>query len=261
MAGYNYLIAKDASSVSAEISSDAVDRTPILNNANEARLTPSLYGNTHRFFLAGSKKFEYGKGKLGTTVSLFGSWTSGGRYAYVYAGDINNDESASNDLMYVPTNSEIDGMAFDPITDVNGDVQSPAAQRTAFKAFIEQDKYLRSKRGQYTEKYDAEAPWFSQVDLRILQDFYFGNAKKKQTVQVSLDFVNIGNLLSSKWGVRQYATTSFSYQPLGVRVHDATGAFTNSPIYSFDPSLTKTFVSSPDLPSRWQLQLGLRYIF
>ena len=38
MAAYNYLVAKDASSISAEISSDAFDRNPILNNANEAQL-------------------------------------------------------------------------------------------------------------------------------------------------------------------------------------------------------------------------------
>ncbi len=52
MAAYNFGIAKDASSISAEISSDAFDRNPILNNANEARLSNSLYGNTHRFLIA-----------------------------------------------------------------------------------------------------------------------------------------------------------------------------------------------------------------
>ena len=36
MAAYNFKVAKDASSISAEISSDAFDRNPILNNANEA---------------------------------------------------------------------------------------------------------------------------------------------------------------------------------------------------------------------------------
>jgi hypothetical protein len=77
MVGYNYLVAKDASSISAEISSDAFDRNPILNNANEARLTPSLYGNTHRIIAALSKSYVYTAGKMGTTISLFGSATSG----------------------------------------------------------------------------------------------------------------------------------------------------------------------------------------
>ncbi|CAN5553031.1 carboxypeptidase regulatory-like domain-containing protein [soil metagenome] len=251
-ASYNYLVATDASSISAEISSDAFDRNPILNNANEAINSRSLYGNSHRFVLAGIKKFDYGKGKYATTISLFGNWTSGNRFAYVYGGDINNDGTASNDLMYVPKNSEIDKMTFLALTDVNGVVQNQAAQRTAFKNFIEQDKYLKSRRGMFSEKYAGETPWFSQVDMRILQDFNFTVDKKTNTIQVSLDFVNLGNLISSKWGVRKYASASGYYQPI---------SYLGGGNYQFDPSSTETFVASPDLPSRWQMQFGLRYIF
>jgi hypothetical protein len=143
---------------------------------------------------------------------------------------------------------------FVPFVDALGVSQSAAAQRTAFKKFIQQDKYLKGRRGEYTEKYGAEAPWYSQLDLRILQDLVLNN-KSKQTVQFSLDFVNLGNLISSKWGVRKYATTAGYFQPLTAYYNN------NNPTYQFDPSLTKTFVESPDLPSRWQIQVGLRYIF
>ena len=190
--------------------------------------------------------------KLGTTVSLFGAWTSGNRYAYVYGGDINNDGTGINDLMYVPTDAEINSMAFASITDVNGVVQSPAAQRAALLQFINQDEYLRDLKGKYTEKYGAKTPGFSQVDLRVLQDFKF---KSGNIFQISLDIQNIGNMISSKWGVRKYATTSGYYQPLGVSLSG------NTATYTFDPSQKSTFVSSPDLQSRWQMQVGLRYIF
>ncbi|WP_436490662.1 TonB-dependent receptor [Chitinophaga sp. ARDCPP14] len=253
---YNYLVSRDASSISAEISGDAFDRNPILNNANEARNTPSLYGNTHRFVVAASKKFNYGKGKYATTVSLFGNWSSGNRFAYIYGGDINNDGTTSNDLLYVPKNSEIDLMQFAPLTDVNGVVQNAAAQKAAYKAFIEQDHYLRSRRGMYTEKYAGVSPWFSQVDMRVLQDFYFKSGEKIRTVQISLDVVNLGNLISSKWGVRKYASNSGYFQPISV-----TGVTNGVPTYQFDPSLKETFIASPDLLSRWQTQLGLRFIF
>lgn len=249
---YNYLVAKDASSISAEISSDAFDRNPILNNANEARNTTSLYGNTHRFVLAGIKKFTYGKGKYGTTVSVFGSWTSGNRFAYVYAGDINNDGTSSNDLLYVPKDSEIDDMEFAPLTDVNGQVQNATAQRAALRAFIQKDKYLRSRRGLYTEKYAGQNPWFSQVDVRILQDLYFKAGNKTNTIQLSIDIINIGNLISSEWGVQKYASASGYFQPI---------TYLGDNTYQFDPSLRQTFISNPDLISRWQMQLGLRYIF
>ncbi len=255
MVGYNYGVSKDASSISAEISSDAFDRNPILNNANEARLTPSLYGNKHRIITALTKRFEYGSKKnIATTLSLFGSWTSGNPYAYVYGGDINNDGTGSNDLMYVPTDNEIDAMNFAPVTDVNGNTQNAAAQRVALKWFVEQDDYLRKRRGQYTEKYAAETPWFSQVDIRLLQDFKIDKTGK--ILQLSLDVVNLGNLIDSKWGVRKFATNAGYYQPLSVSL-----AGGNTPTYQFDTTPRRTFSASPDLQSRWQMQFGIRYIF
>lgn len=257
-ASYNYLVSTDASSISAEISSDAFDRNPILNNANVAVNSRSLYGNTHRFIVAGIKKYEYKKGKMATTISLFGNWSSGNRFAYVYGananrGDINNDGTTTNDLLYVPKNSEIDVMNFETLTDVNGQVQDAATQRAAYKNFIENDKYLRSRRGTYTEKYAGENPWFSQLDLRILQDFNFKVSGKTNTIQLSLDFINFGNFISSKWGVQKYASATGYFQPITY--------YADTKTYQFDPSLKQTFISSPDLPSRWQMQFGVRYIF
>jgi Carboxypeptidase regulatory-like domain len=255
---YNYLIAKDASSISAEISSDAFDRNPILNNANEARNSTSLYGNKHRFVLAGIKKFEYGKDKAyATTVSFFANWVSGDRFAYVYGGDINNDGTGTNDLLYVPTDKEVDNMQFVNYTDVFGVVQGPAVQRATFKNYLATDKYLSQRRGEYTEKYAGSTPWFSQMDVRILQDFNFTNGKKKNTVQLSIDIQNFGNLLNSSWGIRKTATTSGFFQPISVAGFNGSG----QPQFNFDPSTKSTFTTSPDLISRWQMQFGLRYIF
>lgn len=257
MLGYNFLVSKDGSSVSAEISSDAFDRNPVVGNANIAVLSNSLYGNKHRFLLVGSKRFNYGSDKKwGTTISFFSSWTSGNRFSYTYNGDINNDGSTLNDLMYVPTDAEIDNMNFQPFTDANGNTQSPAAQQAALKAFIAQDKYLDGRRGQYSEKNGGQTPWFSQLDLRVLQDLKFKVGKNRtQTVQFSLDLINLGNLINSEWGVRKYASTASYYQPVTVNYNG------NNPVYTFDPSIRSTFISSPELPSRWQMQLGLRYIF
>ena len=156
--------------------------------------------------------------------------------------------------MYVPTNTEIDVMNFDPLTDINGIIQDANAQRAAFKSFIDQDKYLSSKRGGYTEKYEAETPWFGQVDMRVMQEFKIKNTNN--SIQLSLDFVNLGNLLSSKWGVKKYASTTGFYQPISVKLNNG-----NDPVYQFDTNLKNTFTASPDLLSRWQMQFGVRYIF
>ncbi len=146
-------------------------------------------------------------------------------------------------------------MNFVPLTDVNGVVQNAAAQRVALKWFIQQDDYLKDKRGRYTEKYGAENPWFSQVDVRVLQDFNFKAGKSTRTIQFSIDVLNFGNMLNSEWGVVKYATTSGYYQPISVALAGST------PTYQFDPTARRTFTISPDLVSRWQMQFGLRYIF
>lgn len=245
MFGYNYLDSKDAASIDAEISSDAYDRNPAnIQNTNIPELAPSLYGNRHRFVGAGTKRFRYGN--FGTTVSLYAEWTEGGRYSYTYAGDINNDASSLNDLLYVPTDAEIDQMNF------TGDANSQSAQRDGLRRFIAQDEYLSGLRGQYTEKYGALSPWFSRWDMRILQDYYLPN---KNVIQFSIDILNLGNMLNSDWGVRQYATYTGLSQPVAVSMSGTT------PTYTFDTAQTTTFFDDFSLASRWQLQLGLRYSF
>jgi hypothetical protein len=253
MAAYNYLNAKDVSSVEAEISSDAYDRNPIVASANTPVLSPSLYGNKHRIIGSAYKIFEYGaKKQWKTTISAFFQYSNAGtnpnsnlgnfRYSYTYSGDINGDGSALNDLIFIPTDAQLTKMNF--VSD---------AQRNAFRTYILQDKYLSDHRGQYAEKYGIVAPWYSQIDVRLLQDLRFGNSTSPNTLQLSFDILNFGNMLNSKWGVRQLPVNT---QPVGVSVDGA-----GNPTYSFDTSLTKTYANNFGLLSRWQARVGLRYIF
>lgn len=240
---YNFLETQEVSSIPAEISGDAYDRNPILNNPNNPTLSPSLYGNRHRFVLSANKRFEYGK--LGTTLSLFGEYYQGGRFSYTYSGDINNDGSGLNDLIYVPTESELESMQF------SGNAADQTAQRAALNDFIAQDEYLSSIRGDYAERYASLSPWVAKFDFRLLQDYTLNNGN---LLQFSLDVLNIGNLINSNWGVRQFPSNT---QPIGVSVDPNT----NVPTYSFDTNLESTFVNDFSLNSRWQVQLGLRYRF
>lgn len=242
--GYNFLNAKDVASIDAEISSDAYDRNPAnIQHTNRPELAPSLYGNRHRLIGAVSRRFEYGGRGMATTVSLFTEYVEGTRYSYTYSGDLNNDGSGLNDLIYIPSDADINNMAF------TGDVNS---QRTALKNYITQDKYLAGRRGQYAEKYGALAPWYSHWDFRVLQDI---KLQGQNNIQVSLDFLNFGNLLNSSWGVREYATYTGLAQPLAVSVAGSV------PTYTFDTAQKTTFFNDFSLLSRWQMQLGLRYIF
>ncbi|OEK05566.1 TonB-dependent receptor [Roseivirga misakiensis] len=243
--GYNYLDAKDISSIEAEISGDAFERNAAVNNVNTSALSPSLYGNRHRFVATANKAFEYGGGKWKTTVSLFAEYAEGGRYSYTYAGDANGDGSVLNDLIYVPRADELFDYNF------FGDAILQGIQRSAFNNFINQDPYLSSRRGQYAERNAALSPWYGRWDMRVLQDYNLPNGK---TLQFSLDVLNVGNMLNSDWGVRQ---NPLSVQPISITVNQST----LEPTYTFVTNQRETFVDDFSLLSRWQVQLGLRYIF
>ncbi|MEW2922355.1 carboxypeptidase regulatory-like domain-containing protein [Muricauda sp. ANG21] len=231
---YSYLNSKDVNSIEAEITGDAFVANAISANANDDVLSFSRYGDTHRFVGVISKAF-----KTGTTVSTFFEYAQGGRYNYLYGGDINGDGSSINDLLYIPTAAEVNQMTF-----------SGAGQAEAFEAFIQQDDYLSENRGQYAERYGALAPWRGRWDLKILQDIKLA---PKNTLQLSLDVLNVGNLISSDWGVIEIPTNQ---QVLGVTVDE-----NSNPTYTFDTNLTETFSSDTSLLSRWQAQFGVRYIF
>jgi len=242
--GYNFLNATDVMSIDAEISSDAYDRNPAnIEHTNRPLVAQSLYGNRHRIVGTASKRFDWGNPRFGTTATVFFEYAEGNRYSYTYSGDINNDGSFLNDLIYIPTDSEIDQMAF------AGD---ETAQKTALKAFIAQDDYLSGRRGDYAEKYGSLSPWFNTWDVRILQDIGINDDQK---FQLSFDILNAGNLISSKWGVRRLATNTSLLQPIGVAVNEG------NPTYSFDTELTETFQNDFSINSRWRLQMGLRFVF
>ncbi len=246
MVGYNYLDSKDAASIDAEISSDAYDRNPAnVMHSNTPELAPSLYGNKHRVVGSLYKRFNEGQ-SWATHVAIFAEYVQGGRYSFTYSGDINNDGSALNDLIYIPTQSDLAQMTF------AGDAAAQDAQRAAFDSYIAQDDYLNKHRGEIAEKYGSVSPWYSRWDVRLMEEY---GLKNGSNFQLSLDILNFGNLISSSWGVRQIATNTGLVQPIGVTV--AGGI----PTYSFDTAQKTAIFDDFSTNSRWQAQLGLRYNF
>jgi len=127
---------------------------------------------------------------------------------------------------------------------------SGAGQAAALESFIQQDKYLSGRRGNYAERYGALAPWRGKWDMKFIQEL---KVSKTNAIQFSIDILNIGNMISSDWGLVQQPN---AVQPIGVSV-DGTG----TPTYTFDSDLKDTFVYDASLLSRWQMQFGLRYSF
>ena len=252
MAAYTYLSSKDLTSIPAEIAADAFQRNPVVGNPNDPMYSWSRYGLKHR--IISSVMYHVNYGKLGTTVSAFFEAGKGNRYSYVYAGDLNKDNIMNNDLLYVPANKE--DIHFGTV-DANG-VATPAtdadAQWNALNAFIDQDPYLSTRRGHYALRNGAMLPWYSQIDLRLLENFRFKAGKKTNKLQFSLDILNFGNLLNASWGVRKFARTT---TPISVAGVDKNGV----PYFHFDTNLKNSYIDDVSLRSKWQIQIGIRYIF
>ncbi len=265
MLGYSFTTAKN-NLKSTEIASVLWQNQPVQGDPNNPETSYSEFGQRHRIVGAATYSKAWSP-SLRTQIGLFlevaegnrFAGAGGNRYSFIYSGDYNGDAATGNDLIYIPRDqSEI---TFADCPSGCGANVTPQQQWDALNAFIEQDDYLRSHRGEIAERFGAVNPWYSNVDLRILQDFSFGNITR-HTFQLSLDVLNVGNLIDSDWGVRKVASPAAT-SPLrvvtdadGGTVFDANGA----PVLNFTgPS--ETFIDDPSVFSRWRAQLGLRYFF
>jgi outer membrane receptor protein involved in Fe transport len=234
---------------STEIASVLWQNQPIQGNPNRPELSLSEFGQRHRIVgtLFGTRNWSR---NVRTQVGLYfevaeGSpftASGGNRFSFIYSGDVNGDGVGGNDLIYIPrSQSEIN---------FAGNAQ---AQWDAFNAFIEQDPYLSKHRGEIAERMGALNPWYHSVDLRILQDLGFGSGSRYHGFQLSLDVLNLTNLISSSWGVRKTANP-LATSPLSLTGFNGGG----DPIFNFSGA-TETYIDDLSLASRWRVQFGLRY--
>jgi len=257
--GYSFTNAKN-NLKSTEIASLLWQTQPVQGDPNNAELSYSEFGQKHRivgdavYTKVWSPRFQTQIGAfLEVAEGNRFAGAGGNRYSFIYSGDVNGDGYGGNDLIYIPRSQGEINLA--PYTR-NGVTVSPAEQWSQLDAFISQDDYLSKHRGEIAERFGAVNPWYSNLDLRILQDLgMFRSGNKSHTLQLSLDVLNVFNLLNSDWGVRKVASASAT-SPLTLVNFNASGA----PVFNFTGPAT-TFIDDPDLLSRWRAQLGLRYYF
>ena len=205
----------------------------------------------HRFIAAAGRRFAYADEKLTTTVSFFFEAAQGNRYTY--AGDLNRDNVDGHDLIFIPAIRNQINLV--PYTNAAGQTVSADQQWQQLDAYISQDKYLSTHRGDYAERNGSLSPWYTQLDAKILQDFTLTTSSgKKNTLQLSFDILNLGNLLSASWGNRQLVGNNRLIET------SYAAATPNTPAYTFRGG-NQTFFTDTSLNSRWRAQVGVRYIF
>lgn len=223
-------------------------------NPNNPGLTYSNFDIRHR--IVGTIQYKKNWGQSGTSyISLIPTFQSGSPFTYGITSSNNLTKNGQQvDLFYVPkANGE------DPY---NLNVKDPSGNmKAAFDQFINNDTYLSTRRGQFTERNGARTPWNNQMDLRLMHDFHFKNGSRTNTIQITFDIINFSNLISKNWGVYYFTpnTINSSVDP-GLSISSRTisgGVATVNGSYT-TPSAKW---SIDQFSSRAQAQLGVRYIF
>jgi hypothetical protein len=257
MFGYTYGLAKDLAFVASTVSANV----PSVRGVNYLDLSYSDNDLRNRFVGYLNYRINYGGNFGGSTMFTLGCVSASGfKTSYIYSNDANGD-GLTNDLVYVPASAS--ELNFNPLT-TSGITFTAQQQRDALDAFINNSKYLSSRRSNYAERNGAEFPWLTRFDFTVTQDFYVKVGDKKNTIQIRADIINASNLLNDKWGVGNDATTT---APLRYISSDANGKPTYTLATQVDQATGQTilvrdaFIKSKSLSDVYQIQLGLRYIF
>ena len=236
-----------------------------VNSPNELVLRPSAYVIPDKLSAMATYRLGYAKNKfMSTEIGLFYTGYTAGTYSYTYTNDMNGD-GITNDLIWIPANKE-------DIQFVDNGTITAAAQQQAFWDFVNQDKYLSSHKGEYADANAARMPWLNRFDLHLAQNFNVGalrgSKRSNETLQVSLDIMNVGNLLNSSWGVMRTPSACNNGKVLatytdnqGKPILDAEGRPQFTMVKNSEGLVSKTFDMDKSNSNCWYLQLGVKLIF
>ena len=212
-------------------------------DSNTPALSNSIYEYPHKVVATISYSRTYGR--FGTNVMLLYNGHSGEHYSLSYARgkvDANGDSYRGNSLIYIPTEAEMATMLW-------ADESSAAA----FNDYIAGDKYLSAHRGEFAERNSHSLPFVHRLDLHLAESFYFDSSGRK--LEISLDIINLSNLISRSWGM-VHRTTNWTLSPVTITELRAEGNDFR-PVYKF----TGANYTVDNIASRWHMQLGLRIVF
>lgn len=252
---------------------------PVSADPNAAELGRPNFYQPHRVIAQASYRIEYAKHYATSIGLVFEAAPSSTAFSsvgsYTYSGDLNNDGTGgNNDLMYIPKNQT--DIVLVPVNTGGGtitDTRTPAQIWNQLNNFINQDPYLSTHRGEVAERNAVVLPYFKRLDMNITQDFYLKTGKEKHTLRVSFDMINFGNFLNKNWGVMKTFSTPFNSSQnaasfLRYEGLVASGTDAGKPRFSFPYQdaanqipYTSSFTDNTSIFSRWQGQLGIRYLF
>ena len=242
MAAYSYTQSKSLNSGTSSVAASNWNYNYTTGYSNNPELGYSAFNRPHsvKVALTWNKKWSRNDESV---ISLIYVGESGNPYSVYYAGDINGDGSNGNDLMFIFTDAQIDEL-------ISKNLMSEA-HGEGLKGWLGNDDYMKNNRGKYFERNAANKPFEHHFDLHLARSFNFNVGNSSHKLEVSMDIMNIGNLLNKKWG-RSYGGNNY-YSP--VSYNSSTG------VYTFTGGKDYDKYTYSDLYSRFRGQIGVKYSF
>ena len=173
--------------------------------------------------------------------------TSGRPMSAVVNGDINGDESTSNDLAFV----------FNP-----DDPSTPAAIAAAMRRVLDNPQnvardYLRANLGRIATRNGAFAPRTERFDLRATKGIQTTHG---QWLTIGIDVFNVANLLNSNWGAEYQLPVGISNQnPVIQRLPLLNVVGFNQATKQYIYTVNENFGVLQKAGNPYQIQLSVRY--
>ena len=254
---YTYSQAKTINDGGSIAQSNWRDR-PTNGNPNASDISYANFYQPHRVIAYATYRKEYAK-YFATSVGITFEAAPNGTTSYVYSGDLtNNGSGGNNSLVYIPRNkSEIV-----LVKSSNTDPRTADQMWAQLDNYINQDIYLSSHRGKYAERNAALAPYFKRLNLNVTQEFFIiTKDKNRHTVKVTFDIFNVGNLINKQWGIGKTFNSNSFLRFTGIN-SDGRPAFTFPYLDNTNQiPLVNSYRDETGIGSRWQGQVGLRYLF
>ena len=266
MAAYTHTVNREVTGMPGSDASSAFTYIPTVEGPNNVRLHNSQFVTPDRI-VASMTLHD----KASNHYSLiYETWRGGNNTSYLVVNDMNGD-GYTYDAVYVPTEADVAGN-FDAAGNWTGKgnfrfVSADDQQR--FMDFVNNNDYLKDRKGDYAEAYSHYSPWVHRIDFSYKHDFKLNIGKTKHNLQVGFDMKNVLNFFNSSWGVSKIANLDYSTTPSnGVQYSrilkyegvDADGYATFSTPSSINGNASN-WNSYHTLGQCWYASIGVKYFF
>ncbi|GAA0410754.1 TonB-dependent receptor domain-containing protein [Massilia aurea] len=248
---YSYTDATEVSPLTSSTSSSNYSGRSVFNPNEEVTANSSyLVKNRVSALMNFQKKFF---GEYNTRLGIFYEGREGKPYSWTFNNDMNGDNLAGNDLMYIPTAFGSGEVVF------YGDTATNKANEQKFWDIVNSNDQLKNAAGGSVKRNGSFAKWTNSFDVRISQEIPGIFERNKGTF--SLDILNFGNLLNKKWG-RIYevpfqgngGTARSFVDYAGI---DAQGRY----VYAVRPQVESQDLRQAKGESQWAIQATVKYEF